>query len=92
MGSPCEAGCKAIVRIQLDQLKADGTLDKLQRSLYVFTGLQFEPQIQPVDVDVIVVGDCAKHMLERYPNAPYWGETGEYPNCTHGRDVAINGD
>jgi len=21
-------------------------------------------------------------MLERYPNAPYWGETGEYPNCT----------
>ena len=45
MGSTCEAGCKAIVRIQLDQLKADGTLDKLQTPLYVFTGLQFEKQI-----------------------------------------------
>src|SRR5207253_6107183 len=54
MGSTCEAGCKAIVRIQLDQLKADGTLDRLQRPLYVFTGLQFEERIQPVDGDVIV--------------------------------------
>ena len=82
MGSTCEAGCKAIVRIQLDQLKADGTLDRLQRPLYVFTGLQFEQQIQPVDGDVIVVGDCAKPVLERFPNARYWGECQEYPNCT----------
>ena len=82
MGSTCEAGCKAIVRIQLDQLKADGTLDKLQRPLYVFTGLQFEPKMPTVDGDVIIVGDCAKHMLEKYPNAGYWGETSEYPNCT----------
>jgi hypothetical protein len=34
----------AIVRIQLDQLHADGTLDRLKRPLYVFTGLQFEQQ------------------------------------------------
>lgn len=82
MGSTCEAGCKAIVRIQLDQLKADGTLDRLERPLYVFTGLQFEPRIQPVDGDVIVVGDCAKPVLERFPEAKYWGECQDYPNCT----------
>jgi uncharacterized protein (DUF362 family) len=82
MGSTCEAGCKAIVRIQIDQLTADGTLDRLQRPLYIFTGLQFEPQIQPVDGDVIVVGDCAKSVLERFPDAKYWGECNEYPNCT----------
>ena len=82
MGSTCEAGCKAIVRIQLDQLKADGTLDRLKRPLYVFTGLQFEQQIQPVDGDVIVVGDCAKPVLDRFPDAQYWGECEEYPNCT----------
>ena len=82
MGSTCEAGCRAIVRIQLDQLKAEGTLAKLKRPLYVFTGLQFEQQIQPVDGDVVVVGDCAKPVLERFPNAQYWGECQEYPNCT----------
>jgi uncharacterized protein (DUF362 family) len=82
MGSTCEAGCKAIVRIQLDQLKADGTLDKLKRPLYVFTGLQFEERILPVDGDVLVVGDCAKPVLDRIPGAQYWGESKEYPNCT----------
>jgi uncharacterized protein (DUF362 family) len=82
MGSTCEAGCKAIVRIQLDQLQADGTLDRLQRPLYVFTGLQFEQQIHPVDGDVLVVGDCAKPVLDRFPGAKYWGECAEYPNCT----------
>ena len=45
MGSTCEAGCKAIVRIQLDQLKADGTLARLERPLMIFTGLQFEQHI-----------------------------------------------
>jgi hypothetical protein len=30
----------------------------------------------------VVVGDCAKPVLERFPNAQYWGETAEYPNCT----------
>jgi uncharacterized protein (DUF362 family) len=82
MGSTCEAGCRAIVRIQLDQLQADGTLDKLKRPLYVFTGLQFEEKITHVDGDVLIVGDCAKGMQERFPEAKYWGSCTEYPNCT----------
>ena len=81
MGNTCEAGCKAIVRIQLDQLKADGTLDKLKRPLHVFTGLQFH-DIHEVDGDVVIVGDCAKDMLQRFPNAQYWGSNETYPNCT----------
>jgi uncharacterized protein (DUF362 family) len=81
MGNTCEAGCRAIVRIQLDQLQADGTLEKLQRPLHIFTGLQFH-DIKEVDGDVIVVGDCAKGMLERFPNAQYWGSCEKYANCT----------
>jgi hypothetical protein len=82
MGSTCEAGCRAIVRIQLDQLHADGTLAKLKRPLYVFTGLQFEEKITEVDGDVLVVGDCAKGMVDKFPGAKYWGSCSEYPNCT----------
>jgi uncharacterized protein (DUF362 family) len=82
MGSTCEAGCRAIVRIQLDQLQADGTLAKLKRPLYVFTGLQFEERITEVDGDVLIVGDCAKGMKEKFPDAQYWGSCTEYPNCT----------
>lgn len=82
MGSTCEAGCRAIVRIQLDQLMADGTLAKLKRPLYVFTGLQFEERITEVDGDVIVVGDCAKGIKDKMPDAQYWGSCEEYPNCT----------
>jgi uncharacterized protein (DUF362 family) len=82
MGSTCEAGCRAIVRIQLDQLKADGTLDKLEKPLTVFTGLQFGSQFNNVEGEVLIVGDCAKPMLEHYPNAKYWGDCQEYPNCT----------
>lgn len=82
MGCTCEAGCKAIVRIQLDQLYADGTLAKLERPLHVFTGLQFDPSAKKVDGDVIVVGDCAKNMLEKYPDAKYWGSCEKYANCT----------
>jgi uncharacterized protein (DUF362 family) len=82
MGSTCEAGCKAIVRIQLDQLKADGTLDRLEKPLTIFTGLQFEQHINKVEGEVLVVGDCAKGMLEKFPDARYWGECAEYPNCT----------
>jgi uncharacterized protein (DUF362 family) len=82
MGSTCEAGCRAIVKIQLDQLAADGTLGRLTRPLYVFTGLQFEEKITPVDGDVIIVGDCAKGIQERFPDARYWGSCEEYPNCT----------
>ncbi len=80
-GNTCEAGCKAIIRMQLDQAKENGDLAKLKRPLYVFTGLQFE-QINPVDGDVIVVGDCAKSVLERFPDAQYWGSSEEFPNCT----------
>lgn len=82
MGSTCEAGCKAIVRMQLDQLKADGTLAKLKRPLYVFTGLQFEERFTELDGDVIVVGDCAKSALQHYPGAQYWGSSAQFPNCT----------
>jgi uncharacterized protein (DUF362 family) len=81
MGNTCEAGCRAIVRIQLDQLQADGTLEKLKRPLHIFTGLQFH-EIKEVEGDVIVVGDCAKGMLERFPNAQYWGSCEKYANCT----------
>jgi uncharacterized protein (DUF362 family) len=81
MGNCCEAGCKAIVRIQLDQLAADGTLAKLERPLHIFTGLQFH-DIKKVDGDVIIVGDCAKGMLERFPDAKYWGSSEKYANCT----------
>jgi hypothetical protein len=59
MGSDCDAGCKAIVRIQLDQLQADGTLETLKRPLYVFAGIQFEkfqPVVKRQTRDVIVVG------------------------------------
>jgi uncharacterized protein (DUF362 family) len=82
MGNCCEAGCRAIVRMQLDQLKVDGTLARLKRPLYVFTGLQFEPNLKEVDGDVVIVGDCAKGMLEKYPNAQYWGSNETHPNCT----------
>ena len=82
MGCTCEAGCKAIVRIQLDQLQADGTLARLERPLHIFTGLQFDPSAKPVEGDVIVVGDCAKSMLEKYPGARYWGSCEEFANCT----------
>ena len=81
MGSTCEAGCRAIVRMQLDQALQNGTLAKLTRPLHVFTGLQFE-EIKPVDGDVILVGDCAKPLLERFPDAKYWGSSEEFPNCT----------
>jgi hypothetical protein len=66
MGSTCETGCKAIVRIQLDQLKADGTLDRLEKPITIFTGSQFEHHINKVEGDVLVVGDCAKGMLEKF--------------------------
>ena len=81
------------MRIQLDQLQADGTLAKLKRPLYVFTGLQFEEKITEVDGDVIMVGDCAKGMKDRFPDAQYWGELhgiselhadlGESAGCRH---------
>jgi uncharacterized protein (DUF362 family) len=81
MGSTCEAGCRAIVRMQLDQALADGTLAKLDKPVHIFNGLQFE-EIKPVEGEVLLVGDCAKPLLERFPNAKYWGSSEEFPNCT----------
>jgi uncharacterized protein (DUF362 family) len=83
MGSACEPGCRATI-IAFDQLLVEGTLAKLKRPLYVFMGLQFseENHIKEVYGDVIVIGDCAKSALERFPNAKYFGSNEAYPNCT----------
>ena len=35
-----------------------------------------------VEGEVLIVGDCAKGMLEKFPDARYWGDCKEYPNCT----------
>ena len=82
VGSACEPGCRVLVRMALDQVGVDGTLDKLKRPLTIFTGLQFESHIKQPDGDVIVFGDCAKNMLERFPGAKYWGSCEEYPHCS----------
>jgi uncharacterized protein (DUF362 family) len=82
MGSTCEAGCRAIVRMQLDQALANGTLAEVKRPLIIFTGLQFEEIKPPEGADIILVGDCAKPLLERFPDAKYWGSSEEFPNCT----------
>lgn len=81
-GSACEAGCRVLVRMALDAVYADGTLARLTKPLNIFTGLVFEPMPKALDGPVIVYGDCAKPMLEHYPDAAYWGSTSEYPNCT----------
>ena len=79
MGAACEPGCRSLI-IGFDQLYVEGTLDKLKRPLYVFMGLQFpyEDHIKNLDGDVIVLGDCAKTVLERFPNAKFFGSTSEY--------------
>ncbi len=81
-GAACEAGCRSLI-IGFDQLWVEGTLDKLKRPLYVFMGLQFPEQnhIKNLDGDIIVLGDCAKSVLERFPNAKYFGSNESYPNC-----------
>ena len=82
VGSACEPGCRVLVRMALDQVLVEGTLAKLKRPLYIFTGSQYEDHITELDGDVIVYGDCAKSVLERFPNAKYWGSCEAYPNCT----------
>ncbi len=81
-GAACESGCRGLI-IGFDQLYVEGTLNKLKRPLYVFMGLQFaeEDHIKELDGDVIVLGDCAKGALERFPNAKYFGSNAEYPHC-----------
>jgi hypothetical protein len=78
----CEPGCRVLVRMALDALYVDGTLDKLNKPLNIFVGVQNEPFIKNVEGDVIVYGDCAKNMLDYYPDAKYWGSNEKYPNCT----------
>lgn len=82
VGAACVPGCRALVRMALDALYVNGTLDRLKRPLTIFTGKQFEPLVTDVQGDVIVYGDCAKEMLEYYPNAAYWGSCEEYPYCS----------
>jgi hypothetical protein len=81
MGAACVPGCKALVRLALDVVNADGTLDNLKRPLTIFTGKQFEPLAKDVEGDVIVYGDCAQEMCTVYPEAAYWGSCEEYPHC-----------
>ena len=74
MGSTCEAGCKAIVRIQLDQLQADGTLDAPGEAAHDL----HRPAVraayqQTVDGDVLIVGDCAKRHAGEIPQCALLG-------------------
>lgn len=82
MGAACEPGCRGTI-IAFDQLLVEGTLNKLKRPLYVFMGLQFpeEGHIRSLDGDVIIIGDCARTALERFPDAKFFGSTKEYPHC-----------
>lgn len=82
VGSACEPGCRVLVRMALDALYADGTLGKLKRQVTIFAGKQFEPYIDDAQGEVIVYGDCAKKMLDIYPNAKFWGSNEKFPNCT----------
>ena len=82
VGSACEPGCRVLVRMALDELLVKDKLKDLKRPLTIFTGVQFEPYLKDLEVDIIVYGDCAKKMLEFYPKAAYWGATKEFPNCT----------
>jgi uncharacterized protein (DUF362 family) len=83
VGAACgDPGCRGTI-IGFDQLYVEGTLGKLKRPLYVFMGQQFpeENHITDLDGDVIVIGDCAKSVLERFPNAKFFGSNESYPNC-----------
>jgi len=82
VGSACEPGCRVLVRMALDELLVNDKLKDLKRPLTIFTGRQFEPYVKDVEGDVIIYGNCAKNMLEFYPNAKFWGPTEEFPNCT----------
>jgi uncharacterized protein (DUF362 family) len=82
IGSACEPGCKALVRMALDAVWVDGTLNKLKEPITIFVGKQFEPYIKNAEGNIIVYGDCAKGVLPYYPNAQVWGSTPEFPNCT----------
>jgi uncharacterized protein (DUF362 family) len=81
VGSACEPGCRVLVRMALDELLVNDNLKDLKRPLTIFTGKQFEPFVKDLEGDVIVYGDCAKNMMDYYPNAKYWGSSPEFPGC-----------
>lgn len=81
MGAACVPGCQALVRLALDAVNVDGTLQKLKQPLTIFVGKQFAPLATDVAGDVIVYGDCAQEMCQHYPYAAYWGSNEEFPNC-----------
>ncbi len=82
VGSACEPGCRVLVRMALDALKVNGVLARRKEPLTIFTGLQFEPYITDAEGDIIVYGDCAKKMLDFYPDAKYFGSSEEHRPCT----------
>ena len=81
MGSACEPGCRVLVRMALDSCLVNGALAALKRPLTIFVGKQFGPVPTNIEGDVIVYGDCAKNILDYYPNAKFYGSTEEYGNC-----------
>ncbi len=48
---------------------------------YIYMQFAEENHIKNVDGDVIVLGDCAKSALERFPNAKFFGSNSDYPHC-----------
>ena len=81
MGAACEPGCRALLRIQMDMLFTEGTLDKLTQPVTVIVGKQFEPYVTDIKGQVVIYGDCAKPMREYYPSAKYFGSTEKFPGC-----------
>jgi hypothetical protein len=82
-GSVCEPGCRP-VRMAFDQLYVEGTLAKLKRPVYVFVGLQSQDtsRLKDIDADVVIYGDCAKSVMERFPEAKCFIGNEQYPGCT----------
>jgi len=80
-GSACEPGCRVLVRMALDALYVDVTLDKLDKTLNIFVGKQFEPYITDAEGYVLIYGDCAKDIAQYYPNAITFFSNEKYPTC-----------
>ena len=76
-----EPGRRVLVKMALDALYVGGTLEQLKKPVNIFVGVQNDPHIKDVKGDVIVYGDCAKRMLDYYPDAKYYGSNKTHPNC-----------
>lgn len=81
MGSACIPGCISLLRIQLDALQAQGVLKNLERPLHIFVGRQFESYPENLDGDIIVYGECAKDLTEKYPGSRFYGSTSRWRGC-----------